>query len=450
MFATWQGFDGCYEAADKEVVMGALEEAMGSTMALKRMGELMHVAVTNFDTALNGYDDEQSEYGDKAKAWVKDRLEYEAYRDSHDDDDVAFKKKYGMSPIDYQDKVSEPERERLIGQARRLHGQLESARNWLARDLDAIKGDELDDVMFNARDEALTTVDSSEELAHWIKDGGAFEEMDLTDAEIEFLAGQVDLNSLPYDFETTNPDDPNGEPIRWVVGADGALVRQGSSLDPNLNRAIIEALDDNSGIYEKAAKYYEVDPSQVSGLTTTSSGVVLGVVDRHAGNAVDGLPDIDGTSSRILKTASGTFVSVIEMIPDLYNNGQIRELEEGANPLMTDEQLNARKSNNDARTVTSTVVAGGVGIGVGVLGGGVVAGTVTGVATGPVIEGQVDKLYTKAWTYEELRNESDPYQAERELEADQANRPAITAPDGEQVTADNPQTDTPRYKEGEE
>lgn len=448
VFSAWQGLDSCYDAADKAAVMGAMEESMGRTMGLKRMGELLHVAVSNYNAALEGYAEEQSDYHLKAKAWVKDRLEYEAFRDNHDEE--AFEREYKMSWQDYQATVSEPERERLTGQARRLHGQLESARQWLARDLDAIKGDDLDDVTFNAREEALASVDSTEELAHRIKDGGAFEEMDLTDAEIEFLAGRVDLDSLPYDFETTNPDDPEGEPIRWVVGVDGALVRQGSPLDPNLNHAIIEAMDDNSGIYAKAAEYYDVDLTQVSGLTTTSSGVVLGVVDDQAGKAIEGLPDVDSTSSRILKGASGTFVSVIEMAPGLYNNKQIRELEEAANPLLTDDQLDSRKRNNDARTVTSTVVGVGVGVGVGVVGGGPVAGTVTGLATGPVIEGQIDKMYTKDWTYDELRSTSDPFEAERERDAEYASRPDIRAPDGERVTADNPRTESPRFEEEDE
>ncbi len=383
----WNDFRDVYGGADQDKVFAAMTPVAEKLQAIKNAGAIFSAAVQVYKHSVQDFDDMKDEYDRWAEGWMERYHKVDADFSSLDDEE--FMAKYGMS---YSDKYNAMRSER---DGKEYNGpiwvidHLNAARQDLASTIDDIDMEELGEMEFSHRNEALTQYDSPEELAEALRNSHIFKDADLSDEDLLAIAEQVfgQYDNLPYDYM-----DANG--VRWSYGPHGELVRTGSPMDPNLNAAILAVMNENSD-WRHVDLSFGGETTQTVAELASKFGLnsVARLTDATVGKAV-----IGGWATALVQVV-GTGVNIKRYEANLST----------AAPLLSQAEIDAivRKYANEQLIIDGVEIAAGAGTAVltAVLGpGGTVLGiAVTYVATG-ITEFIVNEAGDESWTLDEMQD----------------------------------------------
>lgn len=225
----WSEFAEGYGGADRETVLTALHTTAEEIEAFQAAAKLFHDAVVAYDDSVQTALGPKFGYDTWAADWTRRYREVDHAPAFLTDDAEPGAKTSG-------DLRQELESERMWNEATGLKvgDDIASARATAASTIEAIDLEELADLRFTIHTAGLDSMGSVEEIEFSLLNNALFGDQ-LTVADARRIAGQIDIDSLPYTYI-----DPNG--VKWVRIANGEMVVVGSAMDPNLQSHIMTTL----------------------------------------------------------------------------------------------------------------------------------------------------------------------------------------------------------------
>ncbi len=402
IFEIWGELEGYYGGADVQAVLTTMNELFGQAMALGEVGQAVSMAHAAYATEVDtrGHTQVKSDNDSWAPGFAQRYSTMETDHASLSRDE--FEEKYGQ---DYEDEYTDMvhEREPYGTMADHVFEDIMTARETYDDALRAIDLDELSELKFELRNEAVDVADDVEELTDWIMESEAFADLNLSREDARRIAEQVFQEG---GWEGSYTD---AEGRTWVRAADGRMVRAGSMMDPNLTQSILDAMVNDEEIGQIEIEVPSQDGQKI--LNTTISELY----GNRSGAAQEWLkehrPDLDATRTARGFLALGTLISLFQ---GAHGANSQRDVEMQLYPLLNTEELNERRDRNLA--VAGVNVAAGTTVTVvsaafapATLGGSVVIGAIVNVVTGEIIGWLVesaDEALTTA-TVEEIDEMSD-------------------------------------------
>lgn len=377
IFSLWGQLTEHYQCADAELVATAMNDQVGPSLALAQAGQIVMAAHTSYSAAIDGSTVQQAKSDNLS--WAPGFVE--RWKQMEADfalDDEEFVQKYGQEKVDYQWTL-QAERGQYTEAAENAVEEVKTARSAYHSAVGGIDLEELSELRFEMRNEAVDVADDVDELTEWIMQSEAFADLGLNEQQARSIAEQV-FQQGGWAGQYTD-----AEGRTWVRAADGRMVRAGSMMDPALAEAIIQAMteDDEVGVIE-----IEV-PSQ------DGQKVLSIAISELYGNRSDAVqdwlatnrPDMDPTRTSRGFVALGVFISLLQ---GAHNANSQRDLESQLYPLLNEQELDERRDRNLGKEGINTVAGTVVTIVSGALapptgGGSVIIGAIVNVATGEII-----------------------------------------------------------------
>ncbi|MFC7400922.1 hypothetical protein [Citricoccus sp. GCM10030269] len=393
--STWNQFREYYGGADKDAVFSALDPVIEKLIALKRAGEVFYGGVQLYDAGLAILDGMKTDYDEWATTWMEKYREVESYQQNHTEEE--FTAKYGKPYNELSVEMREERDNREMSGPVFIVDTIRACRKDLIDVLDGIDMDELGEMEFSHRPEALETYESAEELANALKNSHVFGNTDLTDADYEEIAQRMweNRDQLPYDYM-----DANG--TKWVFGPDGELVRSGSPMDPNLNASALLVIDQEDRWRDIALNFPDSPLGGTNENVQTASQLLVQTGLKQGGNALVPVDQVVGRG-----VISGTATALVTLIGTGIDAAQYERNTAETTPLLSTEQAEGRQqryvNENLIMDGVEVTTASGTAVLTSILGpGGTLLGmAVTYVATG-VTEYIINDVADETWTREEM------------------------------------------------
>lgn len=385
LFDTWRRFEDCYQTADTETVLGAMNDLVGPAIALTDVGAVVQAAHEAYagqvdsgtleshkivnDTWASGFEDRYQTFLDDQRA-----LSSSEFEDKYGKDENTVSNDLHLERIPYADRAFE------------VTNTVKDAREIYLAAIEGIDLGKMSELEFSHRPEALTQYGSEEELLQALKDSHMFGDLDA--ADLERIAAQAwELyGGLPSDFT-----DPNG--VNWVVGPDGEMVRSGSPMDPNVNALILALMADDDQLQNTELPF----PEGVQTIAEFALGQGLGKIG-------------DLTDLTIGKSVvAGWAAAIVSVVGTGFDIRRYRDELSASAPMLSEEDYESLVSKYTNQNLIVDGVNIGLSAGTVVLttvfgpGGTVVGFLVTEVGTG-LTEFIVTEAGKETWTIDEMED----------------------------------------------
>lgn len=390
----WSQLRDYYEGPDQETVYSAFNQQLERISAIKLAGEALYDAYAVFDASLSAdIQDRRLEYTGWAPGHVADSAPYEPYlgqycRNQYGTamamlDDMGIEDEEKMSVLD---KVN-PLREARITKKDEINTlvfDINTHRGTLSSSLEDVDLQALSTIRFETRNEATTTVGSQEDLEVLLRESGAFESLDLTDAEIERIATEIWADRDDYEIGQFT-DDQGRE---WVMTPEGTMVRAGSAMDPRLNATVMKAIADDPEVGQREIAY----PGMSRGQSLTVEALVYGLNKGNSTFTEWGVGQFEGEQANILglKVSTGIIGAGISILSIGATASDYRTGQSMLYPLMSSTDLEERYDR--ALVVEGAKAGGSVVLGSGLMFVAAAAGAPTGGVGGVIVAAVVDKI----------------------------------------------------------
>lgn len=397
IFDLWGQLVNHYQCADADLVATAMNDRVGPALALGQTGQLVMGAHQAYSAAIESSTVDQTweENLSWAPGFVERWKAMERDQDSMEDDE--FVTEYGKSKLDYQWEL-QGERGTYQDAAETAVQTVKDARQVYKDAVGDIDLNDLANLRFSKREEALDVADDVDELTDWIMNSEAFADLGLTEEQARRIAEDA-FGGGNWAGQYTD-----AEGRAWVRAANGRMVRAGSMMDPNLSDAILRAMAADP---EVGAMEIEIPSRDGEGMVNSTISQVYGFTSQKAKDYLEvHRPDMDANRTARGFTGLGVMISLLQ---GGHGANSQRNLEANLYPLFTEEILDDRREANLAKssinTGVSTVVGFVAGAAVPVTGGGsliigAVVDQVTGEIVGWLVEWGDEQLNT--WDVDEV------------------------------------------------
>ena len=288
---------------------------------------------------------------------------------------------------------------------------LQSARQTLADTLNGVDVQELGAPRFTVMEGGLDSADSQQELELALMQSDLFGG-ELTWAQVERIAGEIDLDALPYDYV-------DSEGRKWITNAEGVRVRVGSAMDPNLNAQIIVAIGS-----DPETSHIQI-PTGYDGEGNVVVQSASDIVTFANGEAADRIGPV---ASRSL-----TVFEILMLAPTMFVAGDMARTNAQVNGvLMSTEDLQQVYNHHSDQAFFSTTLSSLASWGttsatalvvLPVTGpSGLVVVYAVDQATGEVVSAVVEGIYDDTWTQAELERKGARIQKADEFDEDEYER----------------------------
>ncbi|NUL46137.1 hypothetical protein F7P69_13175 [Cellulosimicrobium funkei] len=391
---TWSQLRDYYEGPDQETVYSALNERIERISAIKLAGEALYDAYSIFDASMSSdIQERRLEYTGWAPGHVTASAPYEPYlgqwcRNQYGTgmallDDMGVEDDEKMTVLDKMNGLKD---DRIIKKdgINTLVFDINTHRGTLTTSLEDVDLESLSQIRFETRNEATTTVTSQEDVETMLRESGAFESLDLTDAEIERIAAEIWADREDYEFGQFT-DDQGRE---WVMTPEGTMVPSGSAMDPRLNATVMKAIADDPVVGQREIDY----PGMSKGESITVEALVYGLNKGNAKFTEWGVSQFEGDKANVLglKVNTGILGAGISILSVGATASDYKTGQSMLYPLMSSDDLDERFDR--ALVVEGAKTGGTVVLGSGLMFVAAAAGAPTGGVGGVIVAAVVDKV----------------------------------------------------------
>lgn len=391
---TWSQLRDYYEGPDQETVYSAMNNRLERISAIKLAGEALYEAYSIFEATISSdVQERRLDYIGWAPGHVTASAPYEPYlgqycRNQYGTamamlDDMGIPDEEKMSVLDQVNPLREA-RITKKDEINTLVFDINTHRGTLTSSLEDVDMQALSTIRFETRNEAITTVASQEDLEVLLGESGAFESLDLTDAEIERIAAEIWADREDYGIGQFT-DDQGRE---WVMTPEGTMVRAGSVMDPRLNATVMQALADDPDVGPREIEY----PGMSKGQSITVEALVKGLNKGNSKFTEWGVKQFEGEPANILgmKVSTGIIGAGLSILSIGATASDYRTGQSMIYPLMSSTDLDERYER--ALAVEGAKTAGSVVLGSGLMFVAAAAGAPTGGVGGVIVGAVVDKI----------------------------------------------------------
>lgn len=400
----WAALRDHYTAADTDKVLRAMDPVIEKLVALKRAGRTFHSAVSAYKESISEVSSTRSGYNTWVSGWYPKWIEHLSSTLSAEE----YEEKYGSDAMTRQAALKSQRREHEASGSTKIITTLNTARATLSEALKAIDMEALGEIRISSTPEAISTIPTVDALEERIKNSHVFSDIDGMDSRADEIADAV-WNDVYQDLPTDYIDSHG---THWVFGPDGEAVRVGSAMDPNLNAAIWEAMNNDPVLSDATVDMpgTSFGASDAGGVATWAGGLganegTVAGYDRLV-NGIDTGPNPASSSvaKGLGKGVAGAPLDVFALGLDV---GQQKHAQGVQSPLLSDAEAGDRSSRYATKQVVSTV-AGVAGGGTAVVvtgatgGAGILVGAGAGAGASKASDAVLDGPLSKTWSIEEL------------------------------------------------